>query len=75
MTKPVLKIDSVTMVLTVGDQTIWSTFSPRDAADNRLSVFEFTAKLKQIAESLSAAMTAETGRETRNHEPMKGNQT
>ena len=49
-----LTVDSITLVLTIGEQQLWTTFSPRDANEKRLSIDEFMAKLAEIANTFSA---------------------
>ena len=49
-----LSVDCITLILTIGEQQLWTTCSPRDANKNRLNVDEFMVKLAEIAKSFSA---------------------
>jgi hypothetical protein len=49
-----LTVDSITLVLTFGEQQLWTTFSPRDANEKRLNIDAFMAKLAEIAKTFSA---------------------
>jgi len=52
-----LTIDTVTLVLTLGDEQLYTTLSPRDAGGNRPNVHDFIAKLLSLDETVSAMNT------------------